>query len=511
MIGTDNGIFSPSSRFWWLWCLVGVVVCAVHLTTLTISPTYWQDEVQIVDLGRVTLNPTSSDWSITWSDDDRPRNYLTYVGPVLQEMAYRIAGSSSAGPRISSILGALVAATVALGWLLSRGVPQAASWLLCLAFFLDPLLVQGYRGARVDVWAMAFCLTSCWVLRHVLSQSDKRLPSKWFVMLAGGLAAAAVFLWPTSIVLYPLIMVELAYLVRKIKEAASWKSTVSYLLAFAAGGLVLTVLLIIPVIHQAVWMFDSMQKEVVQRVTSYSLIDSVRATIIVFRTTPILPLVALVGALYRREGWLIVAIAVAVIIVLNSFSYDHRVVYLLPYFLVLSAGFYQHLEERGSGKTYRRVGTMLLIGLLAWSVGLTLVLRPMLAWSQKAERNPKILLEAAEASIGAGTYHVLVDPWEFYYAGRTLGWKIYRPDPDGEFSEVDRQKLLEHMDYALFRYIDYVPYIERLDSVMSQAGLYHRDTLMTSQEYPEEDGEILSFLGRFRGAKPYGPYLLYRR
>jgi len=327
-------------------------------------------------------------------------------------------------------------------------------------------------------------------------------------MLAGGLAAAAPFVWPSAVILYPLVLLELVYLLHKVKEVEGWKEACSYLLVFAAGGIVFTALLLGPVWQQFLWLLDNLQGDVGRTVAKKSFVDSLLGSVQVFRgTSPILPLLALVGAVFRREGGLIVATVGAVVIVLLTSPYSHRFVYLLPYLLVLSAGFYQHLAEQGSVKNHRRVGTIILMGLLAWSVGLTLVLRPVLAWGQKEARSPDILLEAAETSIGAGAHHVLVDPWEFYYAGRALGWKIYRPHIS---YDIDREKLLVRMDYAILPYDKKdTPYTEQLE----KAGLRYKDTLLGEQDQREEDEDnaMLSFIRRRGGAQPYGPYLLYAR
>ena len=98
----------------------------VHLITIRISPVIWQDEVQIVDYGRVFLEP-GTPWSVSFTPEGGPLGRVSYIGSLGQELAYRATGRSMAGPRVLSFLGALLAAYAAFRWLsLRNGLPVAA-------------------------------------------------------------------------------------------------------------------------------------------------------------------------------------------------------------------------------------------------------------------------------------------------------------------------------------------------------------------------------------------------
>jgi hypothetical protein len=75
--------------------------------------------------------------------------------------------------------------------------------------------------------------------------------------------------------------------------------------------------------------------------------------------------------------------------------------------------------------------------------------RNIVALTQVEGRNPERILEFAEAVIGEGDHKVLI-PYELYYAGRDLGWKVYNffgyiQSP----SDSDYKKFLSQMDYII--------------------------------------------------------------
>jgi hypothetical protein len=183
----------------------------VHSVTLTISPTLWQDEAQTIEHGRAVLNP-NSDWGITWNDStNRPVRPWTYVGPVVQEIAFRAAHESPAGPRIASLLGAILAATAVLLWLLARGTPATVALGLAVACLWDPLFVAAYRGARPDGYALAiplFAAALAWGGRRRRSRGVRAFITP---VVCGAMMTAALFTWATTIILIPFVLVELLY------------------------------------------------------------------------------------------------------------------------------------------------------------------------------------------------------------------------------------------------------------------------------------------------------------
>jgi hypothetical protein len=108
-----------------------------QFSTLTLTPTGWQDEAQITEMGRVLLNPGTG-WSAVWLPrENHPLRVVPYLGALLNESAFRVA-PGYAGPRTLALLGAVIASALCLAWLRSRNTQPIMAILLSLALFLDP-------------------------------------------------------------------------------------------------------------------------------------------------------------------------------------------------------------------------------------------------------------------------------------------------------------------------------------------------------------------------------------
>ncbi|MFM9024968.1 MAG: hypothetical protein ACKON7_06475, partial [Planctomycetaceae bacterium] len=178
--------------------------CLVHLTTLTRSPPAWQDEVQIIDYGRVVLPGSDQSFGVNWHAQNRPIRLLNYIGPVVQEAACRASANTSVGPRLSALLGAVVAAIAMRGWLLATGVSPSIAFVAAWAFLWDPLFASSYRSVRVDSWCMAALLASLWCVRRASrSGTGDRM-----LVAAGAFVAVAALTWPSAILLAPLLAYE---------------------------------------------------------------------------------------------------------------------------------------------------------------------------------------------------------------------------------------------------------------------------------------------------------------
>ena len=152
------------------WFVLCMIVCCIHLMTLELDPLTYQDEVQIVDYGRVILNP-STDWALTWYvQGDHPVIPFSYLGKLIQEAAFNLTATSGLGPRYLAMFGGVLAATCALGWLIVRNTPPIFALVLGFAFLIDPIFSDIYRGGRIDGWAIAASLGACWLLRLAASR-----------------------------------------------------------------------------------------------------------------------------------------------------------------------------------------------------------------------------------------------------------------------------------------------------------------------------------------------------
>src|ERR1035438_7016965 len=89
----------PRQHPWRLFSSAVAVALTVHFATLSISPTIWQDEVQIIDFGRTSAFGGDPSWSVNWRSSNRPAIAISYLGPLLEESMFRFTAFSPVGPR----------------------------------------------------------------------------------------------------------------------------------------------------------------------------------------------------------------------------------------------------------------------------------------------------------------------------------------------------------------------------------------------------------------------------
>ncbi|MFB2773257.1 hypothetical protein ACE1AT_28890 [Pelatocladus sp. BLCC-F211] len=505
----------PNYRFWIAWSIAIVIVFVVHLLTLTISLPIWQDEVQIIEYGRLTLEP-QSDWSLNWSVlTNKPIYLFSYLGVILQELAFRASNLSMVGPRLASLLGAIIAATAFLGWLLSRKTPKRVAWILALIFLLEPLFVQSYRGARVDCWVFALCFASCWMLRLAMERIQNGQRSIWLVTLAGSLTAANIFVWPSAVLLYPLVIVELVELIQRVQTVSKdWKTSLSQIILFAVGAGITAILLVIPIWWHITRILSDLQLigSADKRLnTETEIISALKNTLFIYKFNPLLPIIVLIGFIFSHENKLRLTTLFLLVFIVITRSYALRVIYLSPYILCLFGGIFQYFEQKRQTKIHRRIASSLLILLLTWSIVLSLVVRPVMVLSQKEGRNPQLIYNAGISSIGTGSHKVYLDVFPFYYVGRSLGWKMFLPfgfpfdrrsEDLQQGNDVKFRQLLSSVDYAI------VPQniTPEMISLIEEAGLRYQKTLVNSAKNDYINEKVKQFI-----IPPYGPYMLYIR
>ncbi len=424
-------------------------VAAIHCLSLTLSPTLWMDEVQIVDLGRVFLTGPTASWSICWLPAGRPVQFLNYLGPVIQELAYRT-WSAPAGPRLSSLLGALVAAGLALAWLRLRRVPWPIASGLGLAFLLDPLFVASYRGARVDSWTFSACFAACVLLR--LSRRESRVWRRGLSQaVSGALMMVAFFIWPSAMFLTPIFAVELleAELSRPRPSVGRFSASA---IIVGAGGLVALALLLAPMWPNLSMFWADAHTSKNAYVSSGSLAAvlarNVRSFFASCLLSPLLPAAATLFAFLPSCRWLAVAFGLTALAMLPTEVYPNRIIYLLPAMIALIGEGMRTIRALGWSNRRLSAGAAMLALAVSWSAAVSLVARPALALSQREGRAPGKLLEASQAAFGAGPLRVY-PPWELYYAGRALGWAMYRPY--GAITEREWTPFLAKVDIGIAR------------------------------------------------------------
>jgi TM2 domain-containing membrane protein YozV len=441
-----------------------------------------------------------------------------------------------------------MAATMALGWLVARRVPFYAAFGLSLAFMLDPLFVFSQRMARPDSWVLALCFACCWLLRETTNKDHSF--ERWHIMAAGGLAATAAFIWPSAVLIYPLIILELFQVAKAGKEVAYRnKYILSLVLYFTVGGLIFAVLLLLPIWQNLLIILNDMTTLLSQNVDpsktsqdrffSFFNIESWLTMMRTFRRafSPVFPLLALAGIVLHREKGLILVFIVTLFIIFASRVYSLRVLYLLPYLLVLGSGIFIQSKESQSN-LLKSLRIITLSVLLAWSVGISLLIRTALGLEGKSERNRDKIYQVAVSKIGKGNHNVFLGfTYEFYFVGRSLGWKLYTPyilysnneqgkwempyKPTPEFLE-----LLSKMDYVIIPKGTVTEKLDvqvarsnvELEKQLASSGLYFSSTFRLGEDgYQNRTKEFLLWLfqGRglafLQGKDSYGSYMLYAR
>ncbi|MDB5012689.1 MAG: hypothetical protein JWQ25_891 [Daejeonella sp.] len=511
--GIDN------SWFWLKWITAVGFIFSIFLLLIPIAPYLHMDEFMIVDLGRKILNPNSN-WAITWmTHRDQPVFVLFYIGPVMQELAFQTMGQY--GPRVLGIIGALVSATVIVKWLIIRGTTPNIAFLLGLVFLLDPLFVQSYTMGRVDGWTITCCIASCLCLRKIKQGLFLQKRYVLLIIMAGVFMAIAFLTWPSAVFLFPLLFLEL-YVLAKSSRAVdgNWKKSINLVALFLISAAVSLLLLLLPVASQIIIQFDNIiagfkvntqsgpagVKSSSQRFIMPS-IDLLRN----LKYTPILMLTAVVAAFLKKNIQLIFVLGVATLLMLSTVVYIHRVLYLLPYFVACIACLYKGNEDGRASILLKKNALPLL---LFWVVALSLIIRFSLAEYKPAERDRSLLYKAGLSMVGKGSHAVFV-PFEFYYTGRELGWKMFSPylSVGQALTSQEMGHILNHVDYAIFEQWRVTP---TFANELKKQGMQDKGWYYVYHEYVEKFDGITTNVTRMRNLysihrHPYGPYKLFVR
>ena len=492
-------------KVWQLWFGLACATTVVTLATLRISPPIWQDEVQIVDYGRTAIQGSDRSWSINWSSEGRPMLILSYLACGLQELACCLTGNTEVGPRLASVVGALFAGTCALGWLLQRGCVPIAALGGAVLLLVDPVFAQSYRGARVDCWVFGFIFLTCWLIQRSTVDSRREKRVNLLLILAGVPFALAGLCWPSAILLVPLVLSELmvAYQLR-----LTWNSFVGFIPGLVTLGAATTMalLLFLAPVWSSVWSAVMDLSGSVSNVSkTESILSSGYAIAASYRLSPWLLVLGIGGFFVQPNRLLGIAFLLAALGVSLTTVYIHRALYLLPYLLLSVVCLIALLAQAQRLLSIAlKAGLLALACLVCWSSAVTLGARTWTAWSQRLARSPDRILEVGKAAIGARDVSVYTHCWEFYYAGRQLGWRQFRlfSLPEDQDSEV-LSRLLSKMDFVILREGD--PANRQIQHSMQQVGFTLSRRIQAGSQAGEDNRVSRSRLG----ASGFGEYLIY--
>ncbi|MCH4822751.1 hypothetical protein ML462_06155 [Gramella lutea] len=519
-----EGFGITNKKFWKFWGLTLIIISAIFIAEMDVAPYLDEDEFMIVDLGRIILHPETG-WSITWMmDRNEPAFVFFYIGPVIFELSYQLLGEF--GPRLLGLLGALFASTMILLWLKSRNTKLLFAAILSLVFLLDPVFVQSYTLGRLDGWAIGFCLLACCILRSGLGKESVNGQ----IIAAGVCFSLALFVWPSAAFLFPLILGELYFLMISQNVHQNFKVKIlKPLSVFSITVVIVSVALLIPIATKFYAYFTNILDGILvnvfrgQNVGEQSgqilSLDPALELLRGLKYTPVLFILAITAAILKRDLVLILSSLAAILMMYLTVVYLHRIQYLLPYLVALTAGLYQE-RSFNTGLTILKLRTSNLkylsgAVLLFWVVAVSLVIRSFLAIENSQERDRDLVFQAAVNMIGPGDHHVYISAPEFYIAGRTLGWKMFRRygaigDP---LTSESIKPIVPKMEYVILREWEVT---ENFDSLLDEKG-FSRAEWYTLYKEPVSgfDGQITNE-HRLRNLfsifeHPYGPYKLYSR
>jgi hypothetical protein len=484
----------PSVRSVWIaWAAAVIFSVLVYWPTLTLTKHIWQDEVQILELGRALWPDADLSHGMFWDlEAKRPTRPLNYLGMAIQELCYRIFAPGVRGARVSSLIGAACASAALLGWLLSRGGGRWVALACSLLMFWDPLFVEGYRGARIDSWTMALMLLSLWIVAEGRRRPLGRSGFAPWEIVAGACIALAGLYWVSAILLIPLVMYEV--LRSDVEQTtAPWGIRLASLVWLGFFSVAAMVILLLPVAPMIGEMMAGTFGAAGERASGGIQLGAFAAPYV---RSPWIPLVALAALVYGRQWALALAFVAAVVGVLLTGAYVHRSNYLLPYMLLAVAVGANKLVEAPVGGLPKRpvVVAVGLLLMLTWSAGLSLGARTAVALKEQQLRDPDSLELMLRENLPTGSLKAYIVPYELYYAARSLGWKYYKTGRPEDWSQEKLQDLLSQMDVVIQRRDDTQGPPEEL---MNSLGFFPR--------------KVSTGSGPAKKWENYGEYIIYER
>jgi hypothetical protein len=448
---------APASqpRVWGAWFLFAATILCINCGTLTLSPAIWEDEVQIIDLGRVSLPNADLTWAVQVTSEGRPIQ-STFLGCMIQELAFRLFPNAIFGVRFAAQLGLVFGSGALMGWMLARGMLPVVSLLTSILWLLEPTLTQGVRGARVDALAMMFIFLACWSVAAIRSQ--RMIPATLCRLgLAGISLGLAGLAWPSSVIMLPLFLNELLAKTIEDHGNASYRFVDALLRigCVCLGSLASLAMAMIFRSGRGLQEIDDLRQGIMANVLSLAnamvWIDGLSTILVCLKASPWLIAVAFYGMVFHRRWRLLFFTCLTIVFIIATRPYFYRVVYVIPILTLASTETVNSILTDYSRHKTKGFRVALLAGfvLAVLSVGLGLLgARTYIAQEERSTRDPRIIYTLAESRIGRGPLRIYVGPWEFYYSGRILGWKMYWRQPFGRL--LDWGRLPEVLDCAIF-------------------------------------------------------------
>lgn len=433
-----------------IFCCALAVVALSHLVSMSVIPLPWLDEVHIVEMGRIAGARGAVESSFMMNSDGAD-SYLAvyYLGPVLHELAYRLAGV--AGVRFLPMLGLLAASIFCRLWLLKRKMSPKSATLLALVLLVDPLLTQSIRLVRVDCEALALCFMTLYCLRRSAEHQGPSQRGDFF--FAGLLAGASLFVWPTALLFGFFYLAEFWKL--RAEQQLPLRASFRLLLSAGCGASLSILLLLFPLLPQCAALVTNLQSYFSgQGVSATVDLKSIAYGIFICTLkeclrSPFFMLAAglgLVGCISRikQNAFLLGSFCVTVLLCVRSGLHTYRFIYLFPFLFQFAQLGIQDIGERTIKGGRALVMCMIIYGfstsVFAY-VGLSLIYKG---------RSLSAVTEHLRNVVGTGRQRVYSRTLQTYYPGRTLGWEHFRYAKDALIlDDEDHANLLTKVDTVI--------------------------------------------------------------
>lgn len=434
---------------------MALAVFGIHALTIGEYPPAWFDEIEILEIGRLSIFNVRPKWSIDlipMQDGtlSAPYPFFHYLSGAVLEALYRLTGSFICG-RVFMLLSLPCCALALLAYLREKGIRPVVAFVVAGMFLVDPNATICAHWYRPDLW----CMTMVFLALTLIMRSRIAPRPMLLLFMSGALTAMSLFFWITSVLLVPLVLLEFCLVHRKSEGEVPTSRILPRFAALLIGGVAATVLLLAPLFKYI--------PEIISQYLSISEIGTVATVsdtplsaalgrmcefIKIACRSPFTWFAAAIGVFFsRRHLPHAVLFAIIVAFIVATRVYHLRMIYLMPYVYLFSAVSAERMIHSGKRRV-ARLSKVYLAGALAFGTVLSLVTLNFAAWPET--NTLALLVQKLKTAIPArATKICLVDfEHEFYYAGRQLGWRMY--------STYDRTKILEEPYAAILDTMDAV-------------------------------------------------------
>jgi hypothetical protein len=360
---------------------------------------------------------------------------------------YRLTGGFIAS-RIIMLLSLPVCALLTFLWLKEKKYGITAALATSLLLLVDPNATICVRWYRPDIW----CVCSILLSSLLISKSKSSSRPSMLLMFAGGLGALAFFFWITSILILPVIFLELY----DNRSAAGTRAFFKSLMIIVFGSIITTAVLLLPlcpyipdIVNQYLKKSEIATLTTSQNASVAMVFARMNDFIKISLRSPFVWSAAVAGIFIRRKyAAYTIAFTATVVFIILTRVYHLRMIYLIPYLFLFTAAFVEHFIS-SSQKILSMSARLFSIGALCFGFLLSVVALNYAAWPEK--NTLPIFTDKLKQAIPMIEPNVCILDFEHecYYAGRSLGWKMYSTSQRTLVLKKEYIKFLDQMDAVI--------------------------------------------------------------